>query len=136
MSRVWGEIHKPLPVILQKFGQEQKQVFIGTMGCSETSEESLEDDWHNKLDSPLGSGRNLLPLTEVKQHLRGKNACGQAMGPFLPQPQQPFVLAEPVYCLLWIVLPIWHNLKGWTSQLSGCVNVVAVGHFRSCLSRS
>lgn len=32
LSRECGEIHKALPVILQKFDQEEKQLLVGTMG--------------------------------------------------------------------------------------------------------
>lgn len=61
MSREWGEIYKPWPVVPQKFDQEEEPLFIGTVGCPEASEGSPEGDWHSKLDSPLGSGRPLFP---------------------------------------------------------------------------
>lgn len=61
MSREWGRIHEPLPAILEKFDQEEKQSFVKTVGFPEISNGSPEGDWHNQLDSPLGSGRPQFP---------------------------------------------------------------------------
>lgn len=107
------EIHKPLPVVLQKSDQEEKQLSVGTMGCPETSGGSPEGDWH-KLDSPVGLGRSLLPLADVKQHLQGKGCFWPGHRP-LPAPASEMdrlssLLAKLVYFLLWTVLPNWHNL--------------------------
>lgn len=98
MSREWDEIHKPLPVVLQKFDEEEKQLLTGTVGCPETSEGSPEGDWC-KLDFPSVSGGSLLPLTDVKQPLQGKACLWLGPRP-LPAPASemeglPPLLAKP-----------------------------------------